>query len=106
MNTANSYDIDLRLTGTYAAGIPDHNTNNSIFQNIMTGGYRFQDAGEGSNCIGGDNVLLGTGPAQKTVVDLKHRVEDVTENGMDLETAVKKVPVDGFVKKQIKKRTE
>lgn len=102
INTANSYDIDLRLCNGNAAGIPDHNTNNSIFQNIMTGGYRFQDAGVGSNCIGGENVLLGTGPSQKTVVDLRCRVEDVTESGLDLEKAVKKVPVEGFVGKRLK----
>lgn len=106
MNTANSYDIDLRLTGTYAAGIPDHNTNNSIFQNIMTGGYRFQDAGEGSNCIGGDNVLLGTGPAQKTVVELKRRVSDVKGEDANVETAIKRSGVEEFVKKQLKKRTK
>ena len=104
MNTDNSYDIDLRLSNGYAAGIPDHNTNNSIFQNIMTGGYRFQDAGEGSNCIGGDNVLLGIGSTQRTVVDLKHSVDDMTESGLDIETVMEKVPVDGFVKKQLKKK--
>lgn len=104
LNTANSYDIDLRLTGTYAAGIPDHNTNNSIFQNIMTGGYRFQDAGEGSNCMGGDNVLLGTGPSQKTVVEIKQRSTDMKGEDENVETTIKRVPVDGFVKKQLKKR--
>lgn len=104
INTANCYDIDLRLTWTYAAGIPDHNTNNCVFQNIMTGGYRFQDAGEGSNCIGGDNVLLGTGPAQKNVVELKRRAADVQVEGTPVDGVIKKVPVDGFVKKQMKKR--
>lgn len=58
MNTANSYDIDLRLCSTYAAGIPDHNTNNCMFDNILTGGYRFQDGGAGSNCVEGENVKV------------------------------------------------
>lgn len=104
INTANSYDIDLRLTSTYADGIPDHNTNNCIFQNIMTGGYRFQDAGAGSKCVGGDNILLGTGQAQKTIVELKQRAADVKAEGEGLEAVMKKVPVDSFVKKQLKKR--
>lgn len=77
MNTYNCYDIDLRFSMSCAKGIPDHNTNNSMFQNIMTGGYRFQDAGEDSNCIGGENVLLGTGKAQKSVVELKQHAADV-----------------------------
>ena len=104
MNTANSYDIDLRYSAGYAKGIPDHNTNNCIFQNIMTGGYRFQDAGAGSNCVGGDNILLGTGQAQKAVVELKRRAADVKAEGQDLEAVMKKVTVDGFVKKQVKSR--
>ena len=104
INTDNSYDIDLRLSKGYSAGIPDHNTNNSIFQNIMTGGYRFQDAGEGSNCIGGENVLLGTGKEQKTVVELKQWVEDMeAQNSKEFKVqgVLDKIPVDGFVKKQI-----
>ena len=104
MNTANSYDIDLRYSAGYAKGIPDHNTNNSIFQNIMTGGYRFQDAGEGSNCIGGENVLLGTGKVQKTVVELKRRVADMdaqSSKEFKVQGVLDSMPVDGFVKKQI-----
>lgn len=68
INTANSYDIDLRLCTTYSKGIPDHNTNNHIFHNILTGGYRFQDTGlDNSNCNGGQNILLGLGERQKLV---------------------------------------
>ena len=104
MNTANSYDIDLRFDRGYETGIPDHNTNNCVFQNIMTGGYRFQDAGEGSNCVGGDNILLGTGRTQKTVVDLKRCAADVKAEGENLEAVMKRVPVDRFIKKQVKKR--
>ena len=55
MNTANSYDIDLRYSKTYAAGIPDHNTSNSMFDNILTGSYRFQTGGAASNCVEGRN---------------------------------------------------
>lgn len=104
VNTANSYDIDLRYSAGYAKGIPDHNTNNSVFQNIMTGGYRFQDAGAGSNCIGGDNVLLGTGRAQKTIVELQRRAVDVKAEGENLDAVMKNLPVNGFVKKQLKYR--
>ena len=107
VNTDNSYDIDLRLSNGYAAGIPDHNTNNSVFHNIMTGGYRFQDAGDGSNCIGGENVLLGTGKLQKTVLELKRRVEDVeaqSSREFKVQGVLDSMPVDGFVKKQFEKR--
>lgn len=106
-NTANSYDIDLRYSAGYANGIPDHNTNNSVFQNIMTGGYRFEDAGEGSNCIGGENVLLGTGKAQKTAVELNRRAADrVVQGSKEFKGQgfFESIPLDGFVKKQIKKR--
>lgn len=82
MNTANCYDIDLRYCTTYASGIPDHNTNNLMFYNIMTGGYLFQDTGkEDSRCIGGKNLLLGTGDFQKKVVELKYSVPDFTLEG-------------------------
>ena len=79
----------------------------------MTGGYRFQDAGEGSNCIGGENVLLGTGPAQKTVVELKRRAADVEVQGSEaagsrvqssrVQSVLDTMPVDGFVKKNLVK---
>ena len=104
MNTANCYDIDLRYSTGYAKGIPDHNTNNYVFQNIMTGGYRFQDAGAESNCVGGENILISSGPSQKTVVELKRYVADVKVDGASAENAMKVVPVDGFVKKQIRKK--
>ena len=60
LNTANSYDIDLRYCKTYAAGIPDHNTNNCMFDNILTGTYRFQDGGAGSNCVEGENPVVSS----------------------------------------------
>ena len=95
-NTANSYDIDLRLCKTYAKDIPDHNTNNCIFQNILTGSYRFQEKGSDSHCYGGQNVLLGTGEMQTKVVDLKEASND--------ETTLKVIPVDKFVRKHITRR--
>jgi len=75
--TANCYDIDLRYSTNYAEGIPDHNTNNIMFGNVLTGGYRFEDAGSDSHCIGGQNVLLGIGMFQKTKVDLSRRAFDI-----------------------------
>lgn len=81
-NTDNCYDIDLRYCTTYASGIPDHNTNNQIFHNIMTGGYRFEDTGkDDSRCIGGENLLLGIGNFQKKVVKLKYSAPDFTLEG-------------------------
>ena len=76
-NTSNCYDIDLRLSPTYAKGIPDHNCNNAVFNNILAGGYRFQDAGSKSNCIGGQNARLGLGSFLKYDVSLTNQVDDV-----------------------------
>ena len=58
VNVGNSYDIDLRYCKTYSQGIPDHNTNNSMFDNILTGTYRFQGGGRGSNCVEGENLKV------------------------------------------------
>lgn len=81
-NIANSYDIDLRFCKTYAEGIPDHNTNNYIFHNILTGGYRFQDTGlDNSYCLGGQNLLLGIGDSQKTVVKIQKHFSDYNLKG-------------------------
>lgn len=104
INTANSYDIDLRLCETYASDIPDHNTNNCMFDNILSGGYRFQGRGPGSNCFGGGNVLLGTGPMQKRVIDIHQMANDVQGNGISVENVEKVLPVDGFVTKQLMKK--
>lgn len=78
MQTANSYDIDLRFCKTYAKDIPDHNTNNIIFHNIMTGGYRFQDTDSvKSLCFGGQNLLLGIGNFQKCIIKLQQSTPDI-----------------------------
>ena len=90
-NTANSYDIDLRYSTKYSQGIPDHNTNNVMFSNIMTGGYRFQDAGSESKCLGGENMLLGTGEFQKTIAESFGAVKDVKH--------IDDAKIDGFVRK-------
>lgn len=84
VNTENYFDIDLRLVKTLAKDIPDHNTNNSIFYNIMTGGYRFEDAGEKSNCIGGENILLGVGQYQNQTIDLHQRAADFNIEGCSI----------------------
>lgn len=76
-NTSNCYDIDLRLSSTYAKGIPDHNCNNAVFNNILAGGYRFQDAGSKSNCIGGQNARLGLSSFLKYDVSLSNQAEDL-----------------------------
>lgn len=113
MNTDNSYDIDLRRCKTYADGIPDHNTNNQIFHNIMTGGYRFQDIGKDDNrCIGGENLLLDIGDFQKKVVELKCSTPDYTIEGGKYKNGKVIIPkgyrglldslrIDSFVRKYI-----
>ena len=84
MNTANSYDIDLRLSNTLASDIPDFNTNNRVFYNVMSGGYRFEDNGSESNCYGGQNVLLGTGEVQKIVLDVSNISRDFDKEGIQV----------------------
>lgn len=59
INTDNSYDIDLRYCRTYTKGIPDHNTYNYVFHNVITGYYRFEEGLTSSTCVVGDNVLVG-----------------------------------------------
>lgn len=78
INTANSHDIDLRFTDSFAEMIPDHNTNNSVFQNIITGGYRFQ-GGEGitNTCMGGNNLLLNIKEKNKITVNVDDYTPDV-----------------------------
>ena len=71
LNTANSYDIDLRYCKTYASGIPDHNTNNSMFDNILTGTYRFQDGGTGSNCVEGENPVVSSSKLQVSSIGVQ-----------------------------------
>lgn len=84
LNTANSYDIDLRLSNTLASDIPDYNTNNRVFYNVMSGGYRFEDNGSESNCYGGQNVLLGTGEVQKIVLDVSNISRDFDKEGIQV----------------------
>lgn len=111
-NTSNCYDIDLRLCHTYANGIPDHNNNNTIFNNILTGGYRFQDAGLKSNCTGGQNILLGLSPFLKYDVSLSYQVKDIVIKGSVFkdeklfldranEAALDSLRIDGFVRRFI-----
>lgn len=97
MNTHNYYDIDLRLVNTFEKDIPDHNTHNSIFHNIMTGGYCFQEASPNSNCIGGQNILLGLGRFKKRNINITHYVEDISIK----ECSIKKDRI--FIKSRYKK---
>lgn len=112
LNTVNCYDIDLRNSDTYSQGIPDHNTNNVIIQNIMTGNYRFEENNDDSNCFGGYNVLLGIGKFQKRVVKLREPVPDKIINGCTYKNGVVVIPkqysdiidstyVDSFVRNHI-----
>lgn len=97
INTDNSYDIDLRRSSTFSKDIPNHNTHNSIFQNIMTGGYRFQEKDPSSSCIVGENILLGTGNYQKTVIEISDKVEDVRGEGNNILSLADKYHIAPFV---------
>lgn len=90
--TANSYDIDLRYCATYKKEIPDHNTNNIIIQNVMTGAYRFEESATHPTCIAGGNVFLGLGnKTKKNKVSIVRRTADTN--------SVKGITLDSFVKK-------
>ncbi len=113
MNTHNCYDIDLRLCRTYAKQLPDHNTNNIVFGNIMTGGYRFEDKGAGSHCRGGENILMGIGKWQKSTTKINGYKQDITLDGCSYSKGKLTVPrkyaaimegLDPFVKKYISVR--
>lgn len=93
--TANSYDIDLRYCTTYKEVIPDHNTNNIIIQNIMTGVYRFEESATHPSCIVGENVLLGLqNRTKQDKVSIARRVADAN--------SVEGITMDGFVKKYMR----
>lgn len=112
INTTNCYDIDLRLCYAFAKDIPDHNTKNYMFQNIMTGGYRFEDSGASSYCVGGQNILLGTGAFQKTKLDLSRQADDIIVEGCSYKNRKVVIPkryaeildgvrVDSFVRRHL-----
>lgn len=93
INTRNSYDIDLRFCDTYSHVIPDHNTNNIVIHNILTGGYRFQDTGkEDCNCLGGQNLLIGTGPKQLCVVNVLDGISDLRLSGCKIKKGKITIP--------------
>jgi len=85
MGTKNSYDIDLRLCSTFSKDIPDYNTNNNIFHNIMTGYYRFQDRGINSHCVGGQNIQLLSDSQKKTIVNVENYASDIIVDGVELD---------------------
>lgn len=112
INTDNYFDIDLRLCNTFEKDIPDHNTNNSLFHNIMTGGYCFQDAGENSKCFGGQNILLNISKYKKYKIELHQRINDINLDNCSLTRGKIIIPkhyehiLDGFhfdalIKKQL-----
>ena len=93
--TANSYDIDLRYCTTYSAGIPDHNTNNVIIQNVMTGSYRFEEREDSKSCIVGENVILnGDKKELPSKIAIKRKASDRKEVSNTFK-------IDEFVKKYI-----
>ena len=113
MDIGNCYDIDLRYTTSHKKTIPDHNKNNQIFHNIMTGGYRFEDTGkDDSRCIGGANLLIGIGVFQEKVVELKYLAPDYMMEGctykkgkviipMRYGPLIDSIKVDAFIRKYL-----
>lgn len=94
IKTENCYDIDLRLCKTHSVEIPDYNTNNLIFNNLITGGYRFQDNGANSGCVGGQNYLFNLGWNNKTVVELNDSIPDIQMEDCSFQNGKLAIPKD------------
>ena len=97
-NTANSYDIALRYCTTYSSGIPDHNTNNVIIHNIMTGYYRFEGRQDEDNCFVGGNVLLNGQNRGKDKLMVRRKYNDFIINSLDEIYAIDSIRLDNFIK--------
>ena len=85
-NIKSSYDIDLRYTSAanVAKYVPDFNTNNLIYGNIMDGYYRFEGIPDKDDrCVHRSNYLVGDGSLQKSnsVKNLQKQDEDVFLSG-------------------------
>lgn len=71
-----SFDIDLRYCKTYESYIPDHNQNNQIYGNLITGYYRFEGIGENDDCFLGENYLFNSSIINKNIISVTNRVDD------------------------------
>lgn len=69
IDTLNSFDIDLRHSNRaeMVEIVPDHNTNNVIIGNILTGAMRFEGAGNEDNCIDGKNIMFRSADTQDSL---------------------------------------
>ena len=95
---SNSYDIDLRYCTTYSQGIPDHNTNNLVFMNILTGYYRFEGRQEEDNCVVGENILLNGVNEGKNKLRVRRKSDDVVLDKSGGRKGIGGTPVDSFIK--------
>lgn len=86
-NVKGSYDIDLRYTSAenVAKNVPDFNTCNQMFGNIMDGYYRFEGIpNKDDRYIHGSNYLVGDGSLKKrnSVKNLQKQGEDIMLSGI------------------------
>ena len=85
-NVKGSYDIDLRYTSgaDVAKNVPDFNTNNLVYDNIMDGYYRYEGIPNKDDlCVHRSNFLVGDGSLQKrnSVKNLQNQEDDYMLSG-------------------------
>lgn len=102
--TANCYDIDLRYCATYAQDIPDHNTNNIMIQNIISGSYRFEEKDSTARCVVGGNLLLESGIRQLGhKISVSRRAVDRDYSGAFTKSVIENTRIDPFVEQYLNK---
>lgn len=97
-----SYDLDLRYCKTYETYIPDHNRNNKIFENLISGFYRFEGIDAEDNCFLGDNYLLDDKFIDRNVLSVSNRKEDLYCEGGQTHNGVFSIP--SKYKKDLRKK--
>lgn len=87
-----SYDIDLRYCKTYETYIPDHNRNNKIYENLISGFYRFEGIDAEDHCFLGDNYLLDDKFIDRNVLSVSNRKEGLHCEGGQTHNGVLYIP--------------
>ena len=87
-----SYDIDLRYCKTYEAYIPNHNKNNKLYGNLITGFYRFEGVGIDDNCFLGENFLFNAEFSNRNILSVTNRTQDFYYEGEKKNNGVLTIP--------------
>lgn len=90
--TKGGYDIDLRYCETYKTKVPNHNTNNHISGNFLTGYYRFQGKGPNDGCFDGSDYVFDTGLLENNKLNVSNNIPDVVYKGCEIKDGYVVVP--------------